>query len=89
MSHYEKFIKEDFPGIYVHNVEIGNGRADSLFMNINKQVEQFAQHVKSDPKLRNGFNLIGHSQGGNCCYLFFAIQNEKVEKFRIGHASFH
>jgi len=64
MSHYEKFIKEDFPGIYVHNVEIGNGRADSLFMNINKQVEQFAQHVKSDPKLRNGFNLIGHSQGG-------------------------
>jgi palmitoyl-protein thioesterase len=64
MSHAEKWIKADFNGIYVHNVEIGNGRDDSLFMNINQQVAEFARHVKADPKLANGFNLIGHSQGG-------------------------
>jgi len=58
------WIENDFPGIYICNVEIGNGKADSMFMEINKQVESFAKTVKADPKLQQGFNLIGHSQGG-------------------------
>jgi hypothetical protein len=28
MSHCQKWIEADYPGIYVHNVEIGNGRTD-------------------------------------------------------------
>lgn len=49
---------------YVKNVEIGNGAIDSVFWNMNKQVDSFAESVLSDPKLRDGFNLIGYSQGG-------------------------
>jgi len=58
------WIQNDYPGIYIANVEIGNGKADSMFMEINKQVDSFARTVKADPKLQSGFNLIGHSQGG-------------------------
>ncbi len=34
-------------------------------MDINLQVELFAQSVKNDSNLKNGFNCIGHSQGKN------------------------
>jgi len=44
--------------------EVGNGKMDSWFMPINKQVEEFAKVVKSDPNLAKGFNIICHSQGG-------------------------
>ncbi len=37
---------------------------DSLLMNMNQQVEEFAKAVRADPLLKNGFNLIAHSQGG-------------------------
>ena len=33
-------------------------------MDINKQVELVAAQVAADPLLANGFDLIGHSQGG-------------------------
>jgi len=64
MSHAQGWIEQDFPNIYTRNIEIGNGRLDSLFMNINLQIDAFAKIVASDPKLANGFNLICHSQGG-------------------------
>jgi len=64
MSHAQAWIEADFKGIYVKNVEIGNGRDDSMFMDINLQVENFAMQLKNDSKLKYGFNLIGHSQGG-------------------------
>jgi hypothetical protein len=41
MSHAEAWIKEDYPGIYVKNVEIGNGRIDSLLLDINFQVRTY------------------------------------------------
>jgi len=63
MSHAQGWIEAEFPGIYTHNVEIGDGQHDSLFMPFNKQIEVFAQVVANDSKLSNGFNLIGHSQG--------------------------
>jgi len=59
-----KWIQQDFPGIYVTSIEIGDGRLDSLIMGMNDQVDAFAQAIQSDVKLQNGFNLIGHSQGG-------------------------
>jgi len=62
MTHCQVWIQQDFPGVYMHNVEIGT-KEDSMFVNINTQVDQFAAQVQADPKLKNGFNLIGHSQG--------------------------
>jgi palmitoyl-protein thioesterase len=35
-----------------------------MFMNINDQVANFAAQLANDTKLKHGFNLIGHSQGG-------------------------
>ena len=65
MSHIEGFLKADYPGIHVTNVEIGNGeKLDSLLINMNRQVEMFAAAVRADPMLANGFDMVGHSQGG-------------------------
>jgi len=75
MSHAEGWIKADFPGIYVNNVEIGDGRDDSLWMDLNTQVEVFANVVKSDAKLQKGFNLICHSQGGLLCRAWIERHN--------------
>eukprot|EP01091_Cochliopodium_minus_P011911 TRINITY_DN3497_c0_g1_i3.p1 TRINITY_DN3497_c0_g1~~TRINITY_DN3497_c0_g1_i3.p1 ORF type:complete len:186 (-),score=24.43 TRINITY_DN3497_c0_g1_i3:639-1196(-) len=58
------WIKKDYPEVYIHNMEIGDGFWSSIFMDINKQVESFAETVAKDPKLKDGFNLIGYSQGG-------------------------
>jgi palmitoyl-protein thioesterase len=64
MSHVEQWAKQDVPGLHVANIEIGDGYYDSLLMNMNAQVEQFARAVRADARLANGFNLVGHSQGG-------------------------
>jgi palmitoyl-protein thioesterase len=75
MSHAQGWIEADFPGIYTHNVEIGNGRDDSMFMDINHQVDLLAASVASDPKLQNGFNLVCHSQGGLLCRAYIERYN--------------
>lgn len=67
MSHIQGWLEQDFPGIYVHNLQIGNGtnKWDSLFINMNKQMEIMNSKIQADPLLREGgFDLIGHSQGG-------------------------
>jgi len=64
MSHAADWIQEDFPGIYILNVVIGDDyNLNSLLIGMNLQVEWFANVVMSDPNLANGFNFIGHSQG--------------------------
>jgi len=75
MSHAQGWIEADFPGIYTHNVEIGNGQDDSLYMDMNQQVEVFAAQVQNDSKLANGFNLVCHSQGGLLCRAFIERHN--------------
>ncbi|CAK4079723.1 unnamed protein product [Aphanomyces euteiches] len=58
---------EDRVGTYVTNVQIGSSQAEDtlngFFMNLNKQVDYFANVVAKDPKLANGFNAMGFSQG--------------------------
>jgi len=63
MNELGDWIKEAFPDVYVKSVEIGNGFLDSFMMPMNKQVKQFCSHVFADEKLKNGFNIIGFSQG--------------------------
>lgn len=58
------WLKQAYPGIYVKNVEIGNGYWDSFFKNMNHQVDDLCHQIASDPNLKDGFNLIGYSQGG-------------------------
>jgi palmitoyl-protein thioesterase len=66
MSHAQKWIEADFPGIYTLNCEVGDGKHDSLEMPMDEQAEKLAHCIQSDKTLREAgsFNLIGHSQGG-------------------------
>jgi palmitoyl-protein thioesterase len=65
MSHAQQWIKADFPTAYVKNVALfgGASKLDSLFTDINVQVEMFAKQMLADKNLSQGFNLICHSQG--------------------------
>lgn len=62
-----KSISVYLGGAYVLNVQIGESSiADILngfFMNLDDQVDYFANVVTSDPKLAKGFNAVGYSQG--------------------------
>lgn len=64
MSHLQQFAEADFPGIYVHNAEIGDGKYSSLLVQMNTQVDQLAAQIQADPLLAKGFDMVGHSQGG-------------------------
>jgi palmitoyl-protein thioesterase len=57
------WITSTYPGIYVRNMEIGNGQPDSSKLHMDDQVRMFCENVASDPHLANGFNLLGYSQG--------------------------
>ena len=39
MAHVEEVIRETFPGIYVTAIMMGDGKLDSVFWNMNYQVE--------------------------------------------------
>jgi palmitoyl-protein thioesterase len=56
-------ISRAFPGIQVFNLEIGDGRWDSLFLGLDEQVEIVCEEVAKHDALSKGFNLLGYSQG--------------------------
>ncbi|OTF74466.1 palmitoyl-protein thioesterase 1-like protein [Euroglyphus maynei] len=62
------FLEDKFPGIYVTSIQMGNNAEEdflsSYLMNLNKQVETACAIIKADPHLKNGYNGIGFSQGG-------------------------
>jgi palmitoyl-protein thioesterase len=51
-------------GISVHNMEIGNGIVDSIFMNMNTQCEVLAHNIDKLNISTDKINMIGISQGG-------------------------
>jgi len=63
MAVVEGWIKAVFPSIYVKRVQIGDGTWDSIFMPMNDQVKEFCSHIAADDNLKDGFNVIGYSQG--------------------------
>ena len=63
LDEFAGWIKETYPGIYVISIEIGNGADDSFLLPMNRQVEMFCKTVRDDPNLKQGFNMLGFSQG--------------------------
>jgi hypothetical protein len=45
--------------------DIENG----FFLNANKQVEEVCKQLASDPELKDGYNALGFSQGGQFLYV--------------------
>lgn len=70
------WIEADYPGMYVKNVEIGDGSIDSIFWGLEHQVAEFARQIRADPELKDGFNAIGHSQGGIITRAYVAFYND-------------
>lgn len=44
-------------------IEIGNGAGDSFFMRLDKQADLVCEQVKTIPELKDGYNMVGLSQG--------------------------
>lgn len=51
-------------GAEVYNIEIGNGKIDSIFLNINKQCITFSDNIYNLSLKSDKINLLGISQGG-------------------------
>ncbi|RGB26930.1 Alpha/Beta hydrolase protein [Rhizophagus diaphanus] len=68
MMKVQQVIKDLLPGIYTYSIMLGDDENQdkklSYFGNINNQVEQVCQTLKNDENLKDGFNAIGFSQGG-------------------------
>lgn len=61
-------IQAALPGVFVHSVRIGDSpeedRRYSLFDNMDRQIREVCSQLAAIPELRDGFNAIGLSQGG-------------------------
>jgi len=64
----QKVLEDSIPGVYVHSLMFGKNldedEESGLSMPCNKQVEDACAMIASDPKLKDGYNAIGYSQGG-------------------------
>lgn len=62
------YLEKQLPGIYVTSIRMGKSFEDDLissyFMNINDQIVAACLMIMNDPNLRQGYNGIGFSQGG-------------------------
>lgn len=68
LGSFKSFLQQNLgPNSYVTSIRIGKNvaedRKNSFLMHPNKQVEQACRIIKSDPKLKDGYNAIGFSQG--------------------------
>eukprot|EP01089_Gocevia_fonbrunei_P014355 TRINITY_DN3919_c0_g2_i2.p1 TRINITY_DN3919_c0_g2~~TRINITY_DN3919_c0_g2_i2.p1 ORF type:complete len:299 (-),score=47.10 TRINITY_DN3919_c0_g2_i2:3-899(-) len=68
MGWIQDLIEKYIPGVYVYSIEVGGNVVDDelggFIGDVNTQIEQVCQTLASNPKLKNGFNAIGFSQGG-------------------------
>ncbi|EPY78468.1 palmitoyl-protein thioesterase 1 precursor [Camelus ferus] len=76
MGAIKKMVEKKIPGIYVLSLEIGKTLIEdvenSFFLNVNSQVKTVCQILAKDPKLQQGYNAMGFSQGGQ----FLLVQAE-------------
>lgn len=71
----QQYIYKYMPGTYVKNVQIGAGKITS-FWNMYSQVDWLRRVLQKDPKLKNGCNIIAHSQGGLVARYFVERYNK-------------
>lgn len=68
MGSIKRMVEAKIPGIYVRSLMIGDNiiedTENGFLLNANTQVEQVCHKLASDPKLKNGYNSMGFSQGG-------------------------
>lgn len=72
-------------GIKTYNIEVGNGKIDSIFMDMNKQCDIFANNI-NNLNISKKINIIGISQGGLLarCYVEKYSNNNVNSLITIG-----
>lgn len=77
---FKLFLEENIPNVYVNSLKIGNSSIEDFengyFLKPDIQIRDACKMLIDDPKLKDGFNAIGFSQGSQ--FLRGAIQ-------RCGH----
>ena len=63
LAPFSSWLAETFSQPVI-NLEIANGKRDSVFMSMSQQVKELCETIYSYEELKNGFNFIGMSQGG-------------------------
>nr|NP_001298989.1 palmitoyl-protein thioesterase 1 precursor [Papilio xuthus]BAM18109.1 palmitoyl-protein thioesterase 1 [Papilio xuthus] len=67
LGSFKIFLEKEIPGVYVLSLQIGNSTIEDFengyFMHPNKQIQHVCKLLANDPKLSDGFNAIGFSQG--------------------------
>ncbi|CAL7933016.1 unnamed protein product [Xylocopa violacea] len=68
LGRVKKLIESVVPNVYVYSIRLGDNEIvdveHSYFGNINKQIQEVCQLLSNDEKLKDGYNAIGFSQGG-------------------------
>ncbi|RIA98034.1 palmitoyl-protein thioesterase 1 [Glomus cerebriforme] len=68
MVKVQQVINDTLPGIYTYSIMLGDNESQDkklgFFGNINDEVEHVCEILKNDENLKDGFNAIGFSQGG-------------------------
>ncbi|KAK0533252.1 hypothetical protein OC835_003071 [Tilletia horrida] len=68
MHQVQALIESQFPGIFVHLVhladDVGSDQRAGIFGEVNEQVEKACEQIAAVPELKDGFDAIGFSQGG-------------------------
>ena len=68
LGRIKDMIEKAVPGIYVNSIQIGDDfiedTLNGFFKNANDQITEVCANLSVDPKLQNGFNAMGFSQGG-------------------------
>ncbi len=59
---------KEVPGIYAKSIQIGHDIVEDtmngFFKNVNEQIDMVCANLTADANLKDGFNVIGFSQGG-------------------------
>jgi len=68
MGAIQSAIESVIPGVYVYSIMIGSNIVEDEFCgfigSVNNQIQEVCDTLKNVPNLRDGFNAVGFSQGG-------------------------
>lgn len=78
LSTVANWLMENVPN-KVFNIDIGNGKKDSMFKTMLWQLNELCYTIYNIPELQNGFHFIGISQGG----LLARAYVEKCNKYPV------
>lgn len=64
LDHMVDVLSKALPDTHILNCEVGSGRASTMFMTIEDQIDELDVCINNDPALEKGFIGVGYSNGG-------------------------